>query len=228
MKTIGFIISLTLTAQLGQAQEPKLDSASLRTQWQREGFAIAMPVMQQGAKYELRIGDTLPATSIQLINGPTDTADIADFRGKYLLLSFWNSSCATCIAAFPKLQQLQKDHSDRLTILPVTYEIEPMVKSTLNRQAERGFPFGLPIIVRDSALRKYFPHQGDPYEVWIDPEGKLVAVTDGDAVTDEAVRRFVEQGIAPQNTARYPFDPSVRTWLTREEYLEQQRKRQPN
>lgn len=224
MKTTTFAIACSLTAQLSYAQEKQLDTAILRNQWQRESFAIAMPAMRQGGKYELRIGDTVPSTAIKLINGDTDTANITDFQGKYLLLSFWNSSCSVCLQAFPKLKRIQQDYADQLTVMPITFEIEPMARHTLKKQAEQGFPFDLPIIVRDSILRKYFPHQGDPYEIWIDPEGRFVAATNGAAVTDETVRRFVEQGIPPENTERYPFKPALKWGLSREEYLERKRK----
>ena len=50
------------------------------------------------------------------------TAKLADFKGKLLILDFWATWCAPCVASIPKLENLQKQFEGKLQILPVTYQ----------------------------------------------------------------------------------------------------------
>lgn len=58
-------------------------------------------------------------------------ATLKDFKGKWLVLDFWNKSCGACIASFPKVSALQKEFGDKVQFMLVGIQdkekqIEPL------------------------------------------------------------------------------------------------------
>src|SRR5690606_32124148 len=84
---------------------------------------------------------------------------------------------------------------DELNIILVTHENADKVKALLKRSPiTKGVD--LPFAVEDTLLRKLFPHQFIPHEVWIDPHGVVRAITDHLAVTLENVRGMISGKIS--------------------------------
>jgi peroxiredoxin len=52
------------------------------------------------------------APEFTLKNRQGEAVSLTDFRGKIVLLDFWASWCASCIASFPSLKQLYDDYRD--------------------------------------------------------------------------------------------------------------------
>jgi peroxiredoxin len=62
------------------------------------------------ARQEL-IGQLAPRISANDLDGKR--VDIADYAGKVLLVDFWATNCAPCLAEFPNLKQLHKEHHEK-------------------------------------------------------------------------------------------------------------------
>ncbi len=60
---------------------------------------------------EIMPGDTLPDAALRDLDGVTH--NLSDYRGKFVLLDMWSSTCAPCIAMFPKLGEFQEVNSNR-------------------------------------------------------------------------------------------------------------------
>ncbi|HTF99065.1 MAG TPA: TlpA disulfide reductase family protein [Nitrospirota bacterium] len=56
-------------------------------------------------------GNRAPAIELQDLNGRNVT--LADFRGKIVLLNFWSTLCAPCVAEMPSLNKLHTSLSSR-------------------------------------------------------------------------------------------------------------------
>lgn len=138
----------------------------------------------------LQIGDTMPDIPLgKVLNNYTGKTKFSDFRGKLLILDFWNTYCPSCIALFPHMEQLQQEFGDQLQIILVnTDETEEQIRER-QKVAKFHLPH-LPSIVADPAftnpalansgddaaywqapLNQLFPRMANPYHVWIDAKG---------------------------------------------------------
>ncbi|MBO9574012.1 MAG: TlpA family protein disulfide reductase, partial [Chitinophagaceae bacterium] len=136
----------------------------------------------------------------KMLNYSSATAKISDFKGKLIILDFWNTSCSSCIQEFPKLRALQEKYAGRIQIITVGIEIEnfpftsvsKFIDRTKNSRFKNDLPTAVAVIkkgkeAKDLLLYSLFPWQGVPHEVWIDPEGNFITSTDQKAVTERNI-----------------------------------------
>ncbi|MBZ4188957.1 TlpA family protein disulfide reductase [Niabella beijingensis] len=152
----------------------------------------------QGGIRPLTIGDTVPdITFNNLLNYPAKTAKLSDFRGKLVILDFWATWCASCIAAFPKLQKLQEDYKKDLQVLmiasPESGDDFPKISSLLNRLKKNNKAVNLPITINSEATT-LFPHTALPHYVWIERDGRVLAITGADEVTTDNIKTALTKG----------------------------------
>ncbi|MBQ8601921.1 MAG: TlpA family protein disulfide reductase [Bacteroides sp.] len=95
---------------------------------------------------------------------------LADFRGKYILLDFWANYCGACLAAFPHIKKIQEQYADRLVIISIsvdkvnTWKASPHIRniSWLNMNDGGGIHGGIAYSYDIKALPTY---------ILISPEG---------------------------------------------------------
>jgi thiol-disulfide isomerase/thioredoxin len=140
----------------------------------------------------LATGDTLPHIALQkMLNHGKGKGNTSDFRGKGVILDFWDIHCPACIAAMPKLDSLQKLFSGQLQVVIVTNNSVKDVTQFLSRLpkfAKLKFPY----VLEDTLLSAFFPHTIIPHEVWISSSGKVKAITSHEEVTARNISAFLE------------------------------------
>ncbi|WP_372490048.1 TlpA family protein disulfide reductase [Chitinophaga sedimenti] len=52
-----------------------------------------------------------------VVNHPSPTLDLSQYRGKIVILDFWNTYCGACIKQFPKMDSIQEKYKDDLKIV---------------------------------------------------------------------------------------------------------------
>jgi thiol-disulfide isomerase/thioredoxin len=141
----------------------------------------------------LEVGDKMPDVQItNIMNSKFKTAKISDFKGKLIILDFWNSFCAGCIAGFPKLDSLQRQFKGKIQVLLVNpesdHETERSMKIVIDRMNTwSNLPFKLPIVFHDKAISENFSFHGVPFMVWIGPDGTIAAIPDKSELTKENI-----------------------------------------
>lgn len=140
---------------------------------------------------ELKVDDKFPDDIIfEMYNSETITESAKSFRGKWLILDFWESYCAACINSMPKNSELMKKYADNMELIMVTKSNRSNLEKFIN-----GNPVAketdLSFIVNDTILSKLFPHRIIPHVVWINPEGNIKAITSGDDLTEENFLQMV-------------------------------------
>lgn len=134
-----------------------------------------------------------------MANFRSQHARLSDFKGKVVILDFWNKNCPSCIAAIPKMEEIQREYGDKVQILLV---------NCINRLEDlKGFPKNssvkllrntdLPYVLGVPEFKKLFYHELEPYDVWIDAGGIMRASTTGYNVSSQHVKEFL-QGEEPK------------------------------
>lgn len=154
----------------------------------------------------LGVGDQVPDyTFTNLINYPTNTAKVSDFKGKLLILDFWSTSCVSCIASWPKLIKLQENFKNKIQIILVNpTQNEERVRSVFaKRKKLAGVDVTLPTICGDTILSKQmFQHSSVPHVVWIDVNGVVRSISFGQTLNETNIKAFLsgKHSEIPQKT----------------------------
>jgi thiol-disulfide isomerase/thioredoxin len=144
----------------------------------------------------LRIGDQVPDIEFKMINYPKPNAKLSDFRGKLVIIDFWATWCAPCVAKLPLLDSLQTAFKNRVYILPVNSlangDSESRVVDFFSKQKRLyGAKFNLASAISDSVASTLFPHKEIPHYVWINEAGKVIAITSSKEVTFENINKVL-------------------------------------
>lgn len=107
-----------------------------------------------------------PATLAGFAGGPE--VNLADFRGKPLILNFWATWCAPCVKEMPEFKRAAEEFGDAVTFLGVDVEdappnAEPFVKRL-------GINYPLAIDPRRELYRSV-GNFGMPTTLFVDPDG---------------------------------------------------------
>jgi thiol-disulfide isomerase/thioredoxin len=144
---------------------------------------IALPYYAGAQTREVLTGHKMPdVTMKEMVNYKSSTAQLSDFKRKLVILDFWATYCAPCIAMFPKTDSLEKLFKGKIQFLGVTKEPANKVIAFLKNMEK--FRHIKPVsVVDDTLLSKLIYYTSIPYYVWIDENGKLIATTDADEIT---------------------------------------------
>lgn len=145
----------------------------------------------------LKIGDTIPEQlwhlPLQVTNHSEGRTAISlnDYRGKVIILDFWNTWCVSCILAFPHLQDIQQTFGNDIQILPVSTQNNKQLSEFLKTNSI-GKKISLPLICNDSMLTNLFKHKMISHLVWIDKKGKIRATTWSEFATAKNVEAIIK------------------------------------
>lgn len=124
-------------------------------------------------KLGLEIGDQMPDLILKTSINSIGDIDTKKLRGKLIIFDFWNTTCTSCIEAFPKMEALQAKFKDDIVIILVTRDTKEKVDALFRKSAEARTK--LPIVTNDTVLVKYF-NVLFPHHAWISKQGRVVAI----------------------------------------------------
>lgn len=126
-------------------------------------------------------------TFSQTLNYETEEFNLSDLKGKVVILDFWATWCAPCVASFPQLEELQAIFQDQLQIVTISSETEERLLTFLHKTQT-----SLPIAIdRDLTIAKIFPHRTIPHTVVIDEKGVIRAVTTSSKIDEALIRKVI-------------------------------------
>nr|WP_295933681.1 redoxin family protein [uncultured Dyadobacter sp.] len=143
----------------------------------------------------LQIGDTVPQVRVSgLMNMNASSVKLSDYKGKLLIIDFWATWCAPCVAMMPRIDSLQKQFEGKVYFLSVTAEPESKVTAFLEKfERRQGKRIKLPTVMGDTVLHKLFQHSSIPHYVWIDQAGVVSAVTELGEITAPKIQAFLAE-----------------------------------
>ncbi len=138
--------------------------------------------------YSAYYGKQPPALDVTDVLGISKDVQLADLRGKWVLLEFWSLSCGECIARnLPRLTKFYEEHAadrERFEILSICVSNGPEIKSSaqfepwyapLVEKSWGGKKLPFPILIDgEGKTRTAYGVSGFPTTFLINPEGHLV------------------------------------------------------
>ncbi len=136
----------------------------------------------------VRLADLWADLAVRDLDGRTWTA--ADFEGRVVLLDFWATWCAPCLADFPHLERARAAYGERgLVILSVS--LDRSSRSDLRSFARRqniAWPVLHDGLGAAGAVARRFHVEYPPRSLLFDREGRLVALDARASTLDAALR----------------------------------------
>jgi len=141
-----------------------------------------------------------PAPLITFEDGDGHTLDLKDFRGSYVLLNLWETSCAPCAAEMPKLNALSKK-LDHKTFAIIALDEEHDGSNAARFFFKRHGIDHLSVYHDTSGQAPFILHaRGLPTTFLIDPHGMEIAKLEGGADwTENTMVSYLQARPAPQS-----------------------------
>lgn len=113
-----------------------------------------------------------PDIKLSLLDGTT--LQLADLKGKPVLIDFWATTCASCIKEMPQLIQLYNDYKDRgVMVIGIAMSYDPP-NQVAAMQQQIGIPYPVALDITDTASQAFGGVRLTPTHFLIDPQGNIV------------------------------------------------------
>lgn len=159
---------------------------------------------------KLGIGDTLQATSYELVQNHTAPEIVLPSgQEKLTLLYIMSTSCVPCIKKIPYLQRYRDDSQGKVQIILVFYDdLERINKLKENAEIVRNTT--LPILPAEIGLHKKFLYKTFGTTIWIDQEGVIEHQTETEHITPENIHAFLSgNNVSVAKTVNHIVDRSL-------------------
>lgn len=148
-------------------------------------------VFSQKQVTELLIGDEIREIEFDgVLNYKDSKIKLSDFKGKIIILDFWATWCAPCVAELPRLNSLQNKFKDEVIIIPISFEKKEAVLKFTEKRKELSLPFALGSEAGD--LRKMFPHKVISHTIMINQKGVIVAITEPKYINESVIQKVAK------------------------------------
>jgi len=121
------------------------------------------------------VGKSFSAFSLTAFNGSTVSSDA--FKGKVVLLDFWEVWCGPCIASMPKVQKLWDQYKDKnFLAYGIMNETDQLASSKLLVEKKN---FAFPMLIGNEKIKQDYHLNAVPLYVLIDKQGTISFVHEG-------------------------------------------------
>jgi cytochrome c biogenesis protein CcmG/thiol:disulfide interchange protein DsbE len=148
------------------------------------------------------IAQPQPAPALELRNVKGENFQLADYKGKVVLVNFWATWCPPCRTEIPELVKWQREYRSRgLQVIGITYP--PQTHSEVQRFIRKA-KVNYPVALGTEATKLLFTSSENlPLTVVINSEGSVQDVIEGVVFPEE-----FEEKIKPLLTSQIPIPVS--------------------
>lgn len=145
-----------------------------------------------------RVGPDLTgqqAADVELVQDNRKRAPLSSYRGRPVLLYFWATWCAPCVADMPKLEALENEAAPQGLVLLSVDEDEDVNRAD-NYLAQHHYSW--PNTQDDGKIGDAFNRVAIPLYVLIDATGKIIFYANSSGASQHAALRTAIAGLGPQ------------------------------
>jgi peroxiredoxin len=127
--------------------------------------------------------ESTPNISLNSIDG--QTIDINSMRGKPLLVTFWATTCSTCVKEMPHLVELYEEHNNEgFEIIAIAMSYDPPNR-VVALSEKNNIPYPIALDIEGSAAKAFGDVKVTPTSFLIDPEGNIIHEKSGEINIEE-------------------------------------------
>ncbi len=102
---------------------------------------------------------------------------IKDFKGRVILIDFWESWCGPCLQVFPSMQQIREEHPDKFEVFAVTVGLNEGPDDARRFAERHDYDFNW--LYDENEVFNRLGGQGIPFKAYVDPEGNFIKIEMG-------------------------------------------------
>ena len=138
-----------------------------------------------------------PAVTLKTLRG--EAVELAELRGKPVLVTFWATTCPGCMKEIPHLVELHEDFHDRgLSIFGVAMAYDPP-NQVVEFTESRGLPYRIALDIEGKVAQAFGDVMLTPTTFLIAPDGRIVMHKIGRFDTDK-VRSMIRNMLNSKQT----------------------------
>lgn len=119
-----------------------------------------------------------------------EEVSISEFKGKVVMIDFWETWCKPCLASFPTLQKLQEEYSENFVVLAVTPGFTDSREDAQKFANNNDYDFEY--LMDSNGLNEDLGVQGIPFKVFVDANGEFIKKEMGSRGPDEDYKKVKE------------------------------------
>lgn|GEM_PF-749904 len=116
-----------------------------------------------------------PAPDFTLLNLDGEEVSLSDYRGQYVLINFWATSCKYCDIEMPDLDRLDEENDDLIVLAVNVMEEKSLVENYIK---EGGYKFPV-VLDEDGKVAITYLVSSFPTSYFVDKEGILLGGVPG-------------------------------------------------
>lgn len=133
-----------------------------------------------------------PALTFATVEG--QKIRLSDLRGKIVLINFWATSCAICLAELPDLIQTYQQYRNRgleVIAIAMPYDQSDLIKQYV---AKHGLPFPVVWDAKGDIGHRFGKIRGTPTTFIVDKNGQVISQTIG-IIDFGKLRKFLDDAL---------------------------------
>lgn len=141
----------------------------------------------------LKVGDNLPNYQLKsVVNYKTDSFNFKDAKGKILIIEFWGTWCSPCIPALQHLDEIKNKYPNDVFVVGISDDSKERLTKFLTKRS-----VSVPLASeKDTKFNGLFSFNMVPHTIVADKNGKIIAITSPNEVTEDKIKEIIGGKIA--------------------------------
>lgn len=152
---------------------------------------ISLPTNGQNG---LKKGDAVKNIDVKkLLNHSAGITSFSGLQKELTIVDFFGTWCVPCIKALPYLSKIKQQFGNEVSIVLVSNETEAQLAKFLKVRTNISFPI---IVDENDEWNTLFQPPSLPYTVVVNRTGKIIAITEAEAITETAIQNWLADTVS--------------------------------